>query len=322
MEPKIYIFAGIDGTGSAEWGKASRYQSSHVHKFYEDFPSEHKKYFDGPDGAGMNVGDIIDSVVAFFYAVLRKEIPKYMENIRHIETVKEITDLNSHFKKRTKEVLWEEAIEKDRRKLENRIEFFLVGHSRGGVIATEVARRLPKKVKFLGLYDSVDRAAKMLESKVQNVDITYHARRASFSKMGLLPNFLHDESNNPIIVSRPSFYNDNISSDGTYKEKIFHTQHGGIGGDLNLKDFTVTGDNSLVILTLNSVQHCQENFDMVQKQIMAISEAKQADMFIRAGLRETGINIPYNHYAYLNNQLQERISEKHKIRDLISKFRY
>jgi pimeloyl-ACP methyl ester carboxylesterase len=91
----------------------------------------------------------------------------------------------------------------------------LLGHSRGGLIAINVAKRLLQRVSFLGLYDAVDRAWNMDADEITNVDFTDHARR------------------HPEMESFTFFGNCGLfAKDGQYREQFIKTTHGGIGGTL------------------------------------------------------------------------------------------
>jgi RHS repeat-associated protein len=98
-------------------------------------------------------------------------------------------------------------------------EINLVGHSRGGLIAILVAKKLKKeipcaKVNFLGLYDAVDRYLFANAGTIpDNVEYVAHARR------------------NPAVHSRDSFGNTGTSGGQEYVQQFFWVTHSGAGGD-------------------------------------------------------------------------------------------
>ena len=203
----IYLLASIDGTSSKEWRRPDG-TNSHCYKFYRDFKvqnSRDKKYFHGPHISGVDLEDIIYQVSGF----LKGRIRAYFPNARPSA---------------------------------NQLRIVLVGHSRGGFIAMNVAKQMPLPVYFLGLYDAVKRAFTngniiagvvtggpiipvmgLLGSsaydwlsnaeRVSNVQFTYHALR------------------DPEVNSRPYFGNTGRKYTGFHEEKLFYTSHGGIGGD-------------------------------------------------------------------------------------------
>lgn len=98
----------------------------------------------------------------------------------------------------------------------------LVGHSRGGLVAILVAKKLKAtppscsggQVHFLGLYDAVDRYLLASGSVISdNVDYVAHARR------------------DPGVHSRPFFGNTGTSDGKSYNEAFFWVTHSGAGGD-------------------------------------------------------------------------------------------
>ncbi|MEO1417154.1 MAG: hypothetical protein AAFW00_17855 [Bacteroidota bacterium] len=175
-----YILAAIDGTDSREWGASlPNRHNSHTYSFYRDLrvsPGGSKAYWDGPDGAsGSRTEAIADNATDFVRREMRHLFPRTTPN-------------------------------------ETQLRIVLVGHSRGGLIAINVARRLPFPVYFLALYDAVDRHIGLDGSYIINVQHTFHALR------------------DPDVGSRSYFSNTGRASAGNYKEKAFFTSHGGIGG--------------------------------------------------------------------------------------------
>ena len=105
-------------------------------------------------------------------------------------------------------------------------EINLVGHSRGGLIAILVAKKLHDKpcpcaaniIRFMGLYDAVARYLPDIWGPTgttipNNVDYVAHARR------------------NPDVHSRPYFGNTGTSGGRYYAEQYFWVTHSGAGGD-------------------------------------------------------------------------------------------
>jgi hypothetical protein len=134
------------------------------------------------------------------------------------------------------------------------VKVVIVGHSRGGLIATVLARMLSPLVRvyFLGLYDSVDREPCLDGTMIENVGIVFHARRS------------------PEVGSRWSFGHTSTQHRvDHYEESFFYTSHGGIGGDL-----VVTKKFGKPI-----EQICAEGRD-------------NADVFIRNGAKRYGLPLP------------------------------
>jgi hypothetical protein len=192
-----WILAAIDGSGSRDWRLADG-SNSHVYRLNARFRENdaiRKSYFHGPITLGGDCEDIVDAVRRFIADSLRSLIP-------------ELSEVSAE------SLAWEPHA--NIRSIANRsdVQICFIGHSRGGAIATYIARTLPKPVHFLGLFDSVDRSY-FLEGTdvIQNVGYTSHARRDERSE------------------SRDSFGNTSLRSlGGTYIERRFMTSHGGIGG--------------------------------------------------------------------------------------------
>jgi hypothetical protein len=107
----------------------------------------------------------------------------------------------------------------------------MVGHSRGGHAVIALARDIPYRVNFLGLYDAVDMTVVLGDTSViRNVNYAYHAMRA------------------PYMDSRSSWGNTGTAiQDGQYFPVYFATSHGGIGGDAgDMEPTPIIGDESCV----------------------------------------------------------------------------
>lgn len=240
-----WILAGIDGTGSRTWLNKEK-SNSHVWRFVSAFNhmGGKKSYFHGPsDGGIANATGSIDSN----FAVLKVRnfiTDSIMELVPEVKTlVKQQVDADmKRFTYPRKEhgqppLTRDDLIYKGYRQdlkiaekiREANICFCLVGHSRGGAIATSVAERIPVPVHFLGLFDSVDRALLLLTGEVENVRYTYHALR------------------HPSLNSRNSFGNSPTKSQQYYASKYFKTSHGGIGGDVVLENRSMIGDDSCTL---------------------------------------------------------------------------
>jgi hypothetical protein len=185
-----YILACIDGTGSTGWRRADGL-NSHVYRFYQDAAVEpdFKLYRDGPGTLGFEMGRIVEEVSTWVQAALAA---RTMTGLRAAD-----------------------------------VQICLIGHSRGAVGAAAVVNRLaaprmasacavPIRVKFLGLYDAVDRSFLNLDTTLRNVDIVAHAVRADRTFGG----------------SRWSF--DTVDFSRPLQRQEFRTSHGGIGGDPGL----------------------------------------------------------------------------------------
>ncbi len=254
------ILAAIDGTGSESWRSPSG-ANSHVYCFYRDLSVQGgtKRYFDGPTDRGIlgslgfDTGSIIDNVNLFIARSLHRLAPP----LRGIE----VNYLANHL-----HYLRGPAFANDLAD----IEFCLVGHSRGGHIAITIAESLPKRVKFIGLYDAVDRSLLVLGRDIRNVELTYHARRS------------------PTMRSRGSFGNTGTATadGGQYISRFFSTSHGGVGGDPSPAN-SITADLTCSPDTLSS--HIYQS--LTNEPITALCERERdnADRFVRQGARNANL---------------------------------
>jgi hypothetical protein len=169
------------------------------------------------------------------------------------------------------------------------IRIVLIGHSRGGLVVTEIARMLSPivKVYFMGLYDSVDREGCLDGMSVENVKYVAHARR------------------NPEVHSRTYFGNTSLKYIGVdhAEEQFFYTSHGGIGGSFITKPNEVSafGDSSCLPTittqtadgeTLESVNNPKlvAKLGKTMDQVCA-DGSRNADLFIRDQARKYGIPV-------------------------------
>jgi hypothetical protein len=208
----------VDGTESASWRNSSG-SNSFVYLFFEDYQTDpgKKLYLDGPNNAKglFSVEGIVHKGLSFFE-----------------ECRKDGVDFD------------EEGID-------------FVGHSRGGLTVVRLAAEFEKKfpnmeVRFMGLYDAVDRCLWGTGSgKVSdNVLLVAHARRSKDAK------------------SRTSFGNCATRGGQRYIEKFFKGTHSAIGGD-------PWGGDKPKGLTADSDK----------------SAADGADAFIRKWAAQTGVPI-------------------------------
>jgi pimeloyl-ACP methyl ester carboxylesterase len=140
----------------------------------------------------------------------------------------------------------------------------LVGHSRGGLIAIDLANQLkdgfadvnggvPIRINFLGLFDAVDRAVGMDGTRIRNVDSVFHIIR------------------NPEGGSRRLFGNTGLQAeaDVTNRKMMLTGTHSAIGGDPGKGDFART------------------NIPLAQEMIVG----KQADWWMRTHAGMAGLSF-------------------------------
>ena len=146
VDPLGLILVAIDGTGSREFAAecGAKYMQgncqSHVRRFFLQYSGTEKEYFHGPPGDARHLKGAIASAAA-----------KEIENNAYAWVCRMWCNKKSKSGER-------KAID-------------IVGHSRGGYIAMQLARRLqthgcnckdgtcrPVMVRFVGLYDPVDMA--------------------------------------------------------------------------------------------------------------------------------------------------------------------
>lgn len=247
------IAVGVDGTSSAEWRNKQTGFNSHTYQFFKklNIPSADKQFYDGPSDyvSGRSVEIALQDALAFIKLRLRFYFGNRRINFNTLEMAN-ISRCYSYFseedqseKMRQLQYL-ERSYGKDIRKFStftppvserqlrqpdkklqqalstNDVWIVLVGHSRGAIATTELAKMLAPLVKvfFMGMYDAVDREPCLDSSHIQNVQFTCHARRNA-SEMN----------------SRNSFSNTATVSTESYVERYFDTSHGGMGGDINTK---------------------------------------------------------------------------------------
>lgn len=201
-----WILAAIDGTLSETYQTATN-QSS-VLRFYNDFRSSDrmKLYREGP---GVSGGDVRLPVTPVIPASLglrvATELACSVQAVRDVACrgVGEIAESSYRWLRRVIEGNPEAKI-------------CIVGHSRGGTIATQLAIRLDQlnvPVEFLGLYDAVDMAIGFDASYIpSNVRHAAHAKR------------------DPSLRSRDGWGNSSRPSASSHQERSFVATHGSVGG--------------------------------------------------------------------------------------------
>ena len=194
------ILLGIDGTGSEKWLNSTG-GNSHVFQFVTDFiaPKDDKRYLHGPGDLGFDVSGIVDAGLGFIVGRLQHAILDRTRGLKPNDRV-------------TLPLI--------------RVRLSMVGHSRGGLIAVLIAKRLKEytltkqiplvHVHFLELYDAVDRHVGPEAKEIPgNVISAYHAIR------------------DPTVQSRNWFGNTGTKalSPCRYQAKIFSATHSAMGGD-------------------------------------------------------------------------------------------
>jgi hypothetical protein len=311
-----YIVLGIDGTSSREWLLPDG-SNSHTYKFIQDFRGEttdgiNKQWYHGTsevvfDGESER---IVQQGLDFLMGSLRRKFPNMsINNLRSLE----MFDVNSckqseYYSNAQREYgnyytigstfnqlkipVRVSDVKKHQPLTTNDVKIVLIGHSRGCLATTVLAKMLSPivQVYFMGLYDSVDRNGCLDSTTIENVKHVYHALRS-------------DEMN-----SRGSFGHSStrFASDVNYIQKSFYTSHGGVGGDYvsDPTKATITGDSSCIpqpeeriinigeggTITIDNTHPLSRRFG---KPINEICEdgKKAADAFVRAGARERGLPI-------------------------------
>jgi hypothetical protein len=305
-----YIVVGIDGTSSKEWMKADG-SNSHTYKFVEDFKGGtssgiNKQWFHGTSEVVFDgeTERIVHQALDFLIKTLKQKFPLVaINNLRPLE----MFDVNSckqseyfnkaqngsnYYTNTLKIPVRVDTAKKHQSLTTNDVKIILIGHSRGCIATTVLAKMLSPivQVYFMGLYDSVDRNNCFDGSTIENVQYVYHAMR-------------NDE-----IRSRGTFGHSStkFASDVVYVSKSFYTSHGGVGGDYvsDPKKATMTGDISCIPQpSERKVYSGDGDYQIVDnthplsrrfgKPINDICEdgKKSADNFIRNGAKERGLPI-------------------------------
>ena len=228
MTSTKYILVAIDGTGSATWFERQG-GASYTHEFYQLFgrclsPSLYERtYFAGPDREmfGWDAGPDILRAYRFIKRSIEKLLP--IKAVTMADVKLELARLNKRNTpdnvRRVRRDLIAERKEERRKKAKNfsALRIVLVGHSRGGAMAIEIARRLKSDqipVYFMGLYDPVDRSPMIESSWIVNTRYTFRAVRTLLSSRWYFGN-------------TGGFTFDSVATRG------YRTSHGGTGGDVH-----------------------------------------------------------------------------------------
>ncbi len=228
-----WVLCCIDGTDSKNWVNAKK-GNSHTLRFKQNFgkglssSDYYKFYLNGP--ADIYAASDAPSIKAVgLITILSKLTALFYEN-------------------------------PSRMKDHNYCRVVLIGHSRGGAIAIDIAKELKNsgiQVFFMGLFDAVDRSTYIEAGSVENVKHAYHALRG-------LPD------------SRPIFGNTGIK--GTIWKK-FQTSHGGVGGDVVFDPQKASkGDSSCSLkpkVKKRGVQFALTITGVVTTKVYVLYESKQ-----------------------------------------------
>jgi hypothetical protein len=299
-----YIVVGIDGTGSREW-MAKDGSNSSTYKFIRDVHygamDIDRRWYHGPSNvvSGSDSEPILQEALDFIYQRISTLFPDV--RTRSIKPL-EMFDVNSCMQSEERRNMMENQgyqvaripVTVTQPMLQHQplttddVRIVLIGHSRGGLVTTAIARMLSPviKVYFMGLYDSVDREGCLDGMDVVNVKIVAHARR------------------NPEVKSRSIFKNTSLNYSGVEQkeERFFYTSHGGMGGSYitNPKEVSTFGDPScLATITQNTRAGKSElinNPELVKKlgkkmdQVCA-EGSQEVDQFIRGQAMKYGIPI-------------------------------
>jgi hypothetical protein len=302
-----YLVVGVDGTGSRSWMSKDGSNSS-TFRFIRDVQygavDIDRRWFHGPSNVitGSDSEPILQEALDFIYHRLatlfpvindRKLKPLDMYDVNSCMQVQEIQQQNhSHYfnYQPIRRPLQVNASMLQQQPLTvNDVRIVLIGHSRGGLIVTNIARMLSPVVQvyFMGLYDSVDREGCLDAMQVENVKFVAHARRS------------------PEVHSRTYFGNTSLKYIGVdhAEERFFYTSHGGIGGSFitNKNEVSTFGDSSC-LPTITYKNEDGEPFEMVNNSGLVAKLGKrmdqvcadgsqEADRFIREQARKYGVPV-------------------------------
>lgn len=303
-----YIVVGIDGTGSREWMAADG-SNSNTFRFIRDVHygsmEIDRRWYHGPSNTvtGSDTEPILQEALDFIYQRIGSLFPTIRtQSIKPLE----MFDVNSCMQNQERSRLqmmeqrgYQQAarvpVQVTSNMLANQplttddVRVVLIGHSRGGLAVTALARMLSPLVRvyFMGLYDSVDRQGCLDGMNVENVKYVAHARR------------------NPEVKSRTYFGNTSLKYIGVdhAEEQFFYTSHGGIGGSfiINRKEVSTFGDSSCLPTITTSTPE-GETIELVNNPVLVKKLGKQmdqvctdgsheADRFIRTQAQKYGIPI-------------------------------
>ncbi len=302
-----YIVVGIDGTGSSEWRKPDG-SNSYVFQFVRDFQygslGLDRRFFDGPKSKvwGTDAVPILQQALDFVTHRLQQLFPEATRSHRALDMFdvnscmqqQEIQRHSEYYSTYSQNIRI--PVRVDAHMLANQplntnqVRIVIVGHSRGGLIGTVLARMLSPLVRvyFLGLYDSVDRQPCLDGNIVENVKYVFHARR------------------HPEVGSRSFFSNTSTQYKSEYhEEKFFYTSHGGIGGSYvtNSSEVGLFGDGSCVVqpdkrpVPTRGGVVMVDNINPLTKKtgkpidILCSDGSTDANRFIRDGARKFGLPL-------------------------------
>ncbi|BAV10172.1 hypothetical protein SAMN05421788_104458 [Filimonas lacunae] len=307
-----YIVVGIDGTGSSSWRHADG-SNSHIYQFVRDFHygarGIDKQFFDGPSDSvwGRESEAILQKALDFIMHRLTTLFPQIKNgNIHPLDMFDVNSCMQSSQQTSFQTMDGYSYLSTSNMRLPvqvnaqmlahqpftpNQVQIVLAGHSRGGLVATNLARMLSPviKVYFLALYDAVDRQPCLDGAVVENVKYVFHARR------------------HPDVGSRGMFSNTSTQYKSDYhEERFFYTSHGGIGGSYvtSRAELSTFGDDSCIIqpdtrtisdgmgnvVTVDNINPLTKRFHKPIDQICS-EGSDEADKFIREGARRFGLPI-------------------------------
>jgi hypothetical protein len=302
-----YIVVGIDGTGSREWMNKDGSNSS-TFRFIRDVHygamDIDRKWFHGPSNVitGSDNEPILIEALDFIYNRISTLFPAMRtRQIKPLEmfdvnscmqnnerTTQNMMESHGYYQKPRVPVTNIEQSMKNQPLTTDDVRIVLIGHSRGGLAVTVLARMLSPLVKvyFMGLYDSVDRENCLDGMNVENVKYVAHARR------------------HPDVGSRLYFGNTSLKYVGVteHEERFFYTSHGGIGGSFitNKKEVSRFGDSSCVPTITVPVDDQEvevinnpvlvSKFKKKMDQVCA-DGSRDADLFIREQAKKFGVPV-------------------------------
>lgn len=303
-----YIVVGIDGTGSRSW-MAKDGSNSNTFKFIRDVHygtmEIDRRWYHGPSNVvtGSDSEPVLQNALDFIYHRLatlfpvlsaKKIKPMDMYDVNSCMQNQELQQQNSmdsffNYQPVRTPLTVNPAMLRNQPLTINDVRIVLIGHSRGGLVVTNIARMLSPLVQvyFMGLYDSVDREGCLDAMKVENVKYVAHARR------------------NPEVGSRSYFGNTSLKYIGVEhaEERFFYTSHGGIGGSFvtNKNEVGTFGDSSCLANITYRTEDGQ-TFDAVNNPALVKKLGKtmdkicatgssDADQFIRDQAKKYGIPV-------------------------------
>ncbi|MEO2013513.1 MAG: LysM peptidoglycan-binding domain-containing protein [Fuerstiella sp.] len=266
-----WVLCAVDGTLSEGYQSATN--TSYVKKFFHDFKTSKslKKYFPGPDVSALGVTTIAN-MVAGGLGGMATEMACRTNRISNCNGVLNIASAAGKWLKGTIATLPDAKI-------------VLAGHSRGGLIAINLAMQLHglgRSVYFLGLYDAVDMALGMDTDVIpRNVEKVAHARRS------------------PTIGSRRSWGNTGTksanSTPGAYQQRFFNATHGSVGGSIPASCDAPMKTHPAIPATYIVSKLSREALDACDVPVTAMqnrSGGVQADTWIRSEARSLNPPVP------------------------------